>query len=128
MSSLAQTHWTSPIPRSLFYCLFIQCACTVVFAPLVIRKRGWRAIAGAGIGEFWRATAASAVSVLGYTLILKALETASVSYVVAVRQSSVLFALLLGVFWLRERPGRIRVIGAGTTVIGVALISLTGGN
>jgi len=44
--------------------------------------------------------------------------------VVAVRQMSVLFALLFAVVWLRERPDRRRVIGATATVVGVALISL----
>jgi drug/metabolite transporter (DMT)-like permease len=42
---------------------------------------------------------------------------------VAVRQTSVLFALLLGVLWLGERPGRARVMGASLTVLGVALIA-----
>ena len=41
----------------------------------------------------------------------------------AVRQSSVLFAVVLGVLWLRERPGRERVVGALATVVGVALIA-----
>ena len=43
------------------------------------------------------------------------MESALVSYVVAVRQSSVLFALLLSAWWLRERPTRERVVGAGRT-------------
>jgi drug/metabolite transporter (DMT)-like permease len=46
--------------------------------------------------------------------------------VVAVRQSSVLFALLLGVLQLRERPGRPRILGGLATVAGVALIALSG--
>ena len=127
MSALAEADWTSEIPRSLFYCVLISCTSAAIFAPLVIRQRGLREIASAASDEFWRATAASTVSLLGYALILKTLETASVSYVVAVRQSSVLFALLLGVLWLRERPGRIRVIGASATVVGVALIALADG-
>jgi drug/metabolite transporter (DMT)-like permease len=58
--------------------------------------------------------------------VLQALATAPASYVVAVRQASVLFALLLGVLRLRERPGRPRVLGALATVAGVALIALYG--
>jgi drug/metabolite transporter (DMT)-like permease len=45
---------------------------------------------------------------------------------VAVRQASVLFAPLLGVLRLRERPGRPRILGALATVAGVALIALYG--
>ena len=127
MSAFADASWTSAIPRALFYCVLISCTCAIVFAPMVIRQRGIRSLAAAGRGEFWRASLASVVSILGYALILKALETASVSYVVAVRQSSVLFALLLGVFWLHERPGRVRIVGAIATVAGVGLISVAGG-
>ena len=53
--------------------------------------------------------------------------TAPASYVVAVRQTSVLFAVVLGVAVLRERPGRPRVVGAAATVLGVALIARWGG-
>ena len=63
------------------------------------------------------------MSYAGYALVLAALETAPVSYVVAVRQTSVLFALALGMLWLRETPGRPRVWGAVATVVGVALIA-----
>ena len=41
----------------------------------------------------------------------------------AARQTSVVFALVLGVFWLRETPSRMRVLGGIATVIGVALIA-----
>ena len=69
------------------------------------------------------AAAAALISLVGYALILRALETAPVSYVVAVRQTSVLFVVLLGALWLGERPGRPRVLGALATVLGVALIA-----
>ena len=52
------------------------------------------------------------------------LRTAPVSYVVAVRQTSVLFAVVLSVLLLRERPSPGRVIGIALTVVGVALVAL----
>ncbi len=61
-----------------------------------------------------------------YALILEALRTTSVSYVVAVRQFSVVFAVVLAIAWLRERPGRPRLIGTAAIVGGVALIALRG--
>ena len=63
-------------------------------------------------------------SFASYALILEALRTAPVSYVVAVRQTSVIFAVILAVGWLGERPSRIRVLGGLATVVGVALIAL----
>ena len=56
-------------------------------------------------------------------LILEALRTAPVSYVVAIRQTSVIFAVILAVGWLGERPSRLRVLGSLATVLGVALIA-----
>ncbi len=50
-------------------------------------------------------------SFVSYTLILQALRTAPVSYVVATRQLSVVFAVGLALFWLRERPSRARIAG-----------------
>ena len=70
--------------------------------------------------------AASLISLFSYGAILKALETAPASYVVAVRQSSVIFALVLGVVRLREQPGRARLLGALATVAGVVLIARYG--
>jgi drug/metabolite transporter (DMT)-like permease len=92
----------------------------------VLRRRGGRAVLTAARREWGRATLAALVSFASYTLILKAFETAPVSYVVAARQTSVLFAVVFGVIWLRERPGRARIVGAAVTVLGVALIALAG--
>ena len=37
------------------------------------------------------------------------------------------FVLVLGVFRLRETPGRVRVLGGAATVLGVGLIAVFGG-
>jgi drug/metabolite transporter (DMT)-like permease len=126
MTVLAAGAWSSPVPRAAFYCLALNLACGLIFAPLVLRRRGAGAIAAAARREWGRATLAAVVSFAGYSLILRALETAPVSYVVAARQTSVLFAVLLGAIALGERPGRARILGAAATVLGVALIGLAG--
>jgi len=126
MTLLAASTWTNPLPRAAFFVIFLGAANAIVFVPLAFARSGmpaadlWR-----GVKEhLWRATAAAGVSYAGYALILTALETAPVSYVVAVRQVSVLFALLLGVFWLGERPGRLRLIGACAMLTGVVSIAV----
>ncbi len=124
MANLAAAEWSSVIPRPVVYSLLIAGANTVVFAPLVLRTRGLAALREAAHTQLGRATAASLVSFASYTLILAALQTALVSYVVAARQTSVLFAVGLGVALLGERPGRARVTGALATVAGVALIAV----
>jgi drug/metabolite transporter (DMT)-like permease len=124
MAELAGARWSSPVPRAVVYSILLSNAHAVCFAPLVLRARGAAALRATARSELRSATTASLVSFASYTLILSALESAPVSYVVAVRQSSVLFAVALGVLMLGERPGRERVWGTLATVAGVALIAL----
>jgi len=123
MAELASAPWSSRLPRAVFYCLLLYPGSALVFVPLVWRRRG-RPVFAAARRELRAATLAFAVSLVGYSLILAALETAPASYVVAARQTSVLFALALGMAFLGERPGRRRAFGAALTVAGVGLLSL----
>jgi uncharacterized membrane protein len=123
MATLTRSAWPSALPRSLAYALLLFAAHAVAFTPIVLRARGVAVLSEVAGHDLARATGAAAISVIGYALILRALETSPVSYVVAVRQSSVLFAVGLSALWLRERPGRPRVLGAVATVAGVALIA-----
>lgn len=126
MVGLVQAPWSSPIPRAVACFVLISSGNALLFVPLALRRRGLRQVVSAARTDLGTATAAWAASFLGYGLILKAFETAPASYVVAVRQTSVIFAILLGVSQLRERPGRPRVVGALLTVAGVAMIALLG--
>lgn len=123
IAELAACEWPSGLPRSLAYAFMLFAAHAAAFTPLVLHARGAVVLSDASRLDLLRATGAAAISVLSYSLILRALETSPVSYVVAVRQSSVLFAVALSTLWLREHPGRPRVIGAVATVFGVALIA-----
>lgn len=127
MAEIASHPWTSAVPRALFWNLVLWSASGCIFGALVARQRGTRALLAAARADLAGPTRAALVSLAGYTLVLEAMASAPASYVVAVRQVSVLFALVLGVVRLRERPGRSRVIGAAATVAGVALIALYGG-
>lgn len=125
MTSFSASAWSAPLPASLFYFLLLSLAYGALFAPLVLWRRGFAALRSAA-GSSWRAaTLASLVSLGSYTLVLHALATAKVSYVVAMRQTSVLFAIALAAWWLGERPSASRVAGAVATVAGVALIALS---
>jgi drug/metabolite transporter (DMT)-like permease len=126
MREIAAHPWTSALPRALVWNLLLWSASGALFAALVARRRGARALFEAARRDLASPTRAALVSLAGYTLVLEALASAPASYVVAVRQSSVLFALLFGVLRLRERPGRPRILGALATVAGVALIALSG--
>jgi drug/metabolite transporter (DMT)-like permease len=124
MGVLSDTSWSSPVPRALVYFCVIETMMFALFLPLALREVGAAGLRRAAREELGTAAGAALASIASYTLILEAFRTASVSYVVAARQSSVLFALILGGIFLRDRPSRPRLIGAIATVAGVALIAI----
>jgi drug/metabolite transporter (DMT)-like permease len=125
MDLLGEAAWTGPAPRSVVYFFLLSSSHAVLFVPLALRRVPWRDVLRQAPLEGRRAALALVASLASYGLILEAFRTSKASYVVAVRQSSVLFAVALAALLLGERPDRKRVIGAVLTVAGVALIALT---
>lgn len=123
MARLDPAEWSGPIPRSVFYFFASGVTCFAYLLPLSLRRLSLAELRETTRLEWQRALGAGLISLCSYGLILETLRTASASYVVAARQLSVLFAIGLSVLWLREQPGRARVIGAAATVLGVALIA-----
>lgn len=126
MEALAGGTYRGWLPPPLAWYCVISVVSSVVFLPLALRRIRVAELQHALRGEGWRAAAAVGVSLVGYGLILAAFERAPASYVVAVRQSSVLFAAWMGVAFLGERPDRARLTGAVATVVGVGLIGFGG--
>lgn len=124
MARLEAEPWPSALPVAIALYFLIHTGSALCFLPLARARLAPGALAATAASELWAVVAAAAVSFVGYTLILQALRTAAVSYVVAVRQTSVLFAALLAVVWLRERPPGARLAGSLAIVLGVALIAL----
>jgi len=76
--------------------------------------------------EIGLASVAAAVASFGaYALVLAALALASAASVAAVRETSVLFAVVLGAAVLQERVTPWRVVGAVLVVSGAALVATT---
>lgn len=117
--------WTGPAPRVLVFMVLLKLGYLRLFAVLALRRMGLAAVRTTFLAGPGLVVGAAVAGILSYGLILEAYRTAPVSYVVAVRQSSVLFAVVLGVVALGERPGLVRVAGAVATVAGVALIALS---
>jgi drug/metabolite transporter (DMT)-like permease len=114
------------LPMALVWFCVLSIGGSAVFLPLALRELPRGELRRSLRQELTRAVVAVAVSLAGYGLILEAFRLAPASYVVAVRQSSVLFATFLGVAFLGERPDRRRLAGAAATVAGVALIGIGG--
>ncbi len=124
MLLLDSADWAGRAPRALVYMGLFELAYVPLFYLLAARSLAKGEFLRVARSEWRTASVGAVFGITSYVLILEAMRTAPVSYVVAVRQSSVLFAVGLGMFFLRERPGRVRVIGTLATLAGVALISL----
>jgi drug/metabolite transporter (DMT)-like permease len=73
---------------------------------------------------FWRALAAGTASIAAYGIVLWAMTQAPVAAVAALRETSVLFAALIGAVWLKEGFGLPRLAGAASVVLGIAALKL----
>ncbi len=122
MATLDGGVWTSALPRSVFFYFAIAVGHAVLFVPMAIWRLPRGALRASARSEWRSVLAATLFTLVSYGLILEALRTAPVSYVVAARQVSVLFVVMMSALWLRERPGRTRVLGALITVVGVTLL------
>lgn len=72
-------------------------------------QRGWR-----------RGLLGGACSLGAYGIVLFAMTRAPVAAVAALRETSVLFAALIGAVWLKEGFGAMRLAGAASVVAGIA--------
>jgi drug/metabolite transporter (DMT)-like permease len=84
-----------------------------------------------GLRREWRSNRRSilvcgVLGIFGYFLILVAFSFERVSYVVGLRQISIIFSVLLGTIVLRERHARQRLLSAIMIFSGVFLITMAG--
>jgi drug/metabolite transporter (DMT)-like permease len=94
---------------------------------------GYMALAkkGQALRREWQANRLSilvcgVLGIFGYFLILTAFSFERISYVVGLRQISIVFSVLLGVILLKERHGRQRMISSIMIFAGVFLIASAG--
>ncbi len=124
MQVLDSSPWSSPVPPAVFYYFLLSAGHLPLFWLLARKRVSLTEVTGLVRGRFWRMIGAVLAAFASYALVLEALRIAPVSYVVAVRQTSVVFVLLFALLWLRESPGQRRIVGALVTVAGVVLVAI----
>ena len=101
----------------------------LVLVPVAVVAVLWHGVTGrlASVrAEIGSATvAAGAASFLAYALALAALSLAPAAAVAAVRETSIVIAVALGLVVLREPVGWPRAVGATVVVVGVGLVAAT---
>jgi drug/metabolite transporter (DMT)-like permease len=94
------------------------------FGGLVLARRGWRAACDHARRRGPLAALGAAASVGSYGIALWAMTRAPVASVAALRETSVLFAALLGAWQLQEAFTPRRALGTAAIVAGVAALRL----
>jgi len=108
-------------PFIYIYLMFIAAA---IFPTPLIGRGGWDMVWDEWRRN-WRATIAVGVLCLfAYLLILWAMTIAPVSYIVALRNLSIVFGALLGTWLLGEPYGQQRVLGSTLVCLGAMCIAL----
>jgi drug/metabolite transporter (DMT)-like permease len=93
-------------------------------APYVLARR--RAALAGEVRQRWPVVAGG-IAVFGtYSIILAAFRLAPVSYVVPMREVSIVFGALIGVYLLGEPFGRTRIAACGIVAAGVIAIGIGG--
>ena len=94
------------------------------FALLVLARRGWSQVGPYARRRWPLSILGAAASLASYGLALWAMTHAPVATVAALRETSVLFAAVLGVWFLKEAFTIRRVVGSAIIVAGVVALRL----
>ena len=109
--------------HALAYTVWLFILTAALFIPLVLLRRG-RSVLRPAAGA-WRTMLLGGAGTLGaYSLVLWAMTQAPIASVAALRESSIVFAALIGVFFLHEGMSRLRLASAALVCAGVVLIKL----
>ncbi len=109
-----------PIAYSLWLEAFIVPLLTVA----ILWRRGKDAMAREWRNSRVNATAGGFLMRFGYVLVLIAMSRVQVSYILAIRQISVVLGAAAGVLLLRERYGRVRLVSSTIIFLGVYILAV----
>ena len=107
----------------ILYAFWLELAITITLTPIIFKKRGYGNIRSEWSIAWSRITLSGALMRGGYLLVLVAMTLASVGYILAFRQVSVVIGALLGVALLGEGYGAPRLLGSAAIFTGVYIIA-----
>lgn len=111
---------TSPIS----YTLWMSLLPPVLLFSWALYQRGWLPVAGHVKRNWWRGLAGGGGSILSYGLALWAMTKAPVAVVAALRETSILFAVAISVFILKESASPWRYAAAALIAFGVLVMRI----
>lgn len=114
------------LANPVFYNFILFCATAVWLMPVVMRRRTWEDVRLSWAQDSRAIWLSGAFNAFGYLLILYAFRLAPASYVIALRSTAVVFAVILGSQVLGEKRGLSRAMFGVLIVAGLALVYLKG--
>ena len=108
----------------LIYAFWLEAFILVPMTMVVIYRRSWGSIAGEWRQSKAQATVAGFLMRFGYVLVLVAMSLVQVSYILALRQLSVVLGAAAGVLLLGERYGRVRLLSSVIMFLGVYILAV----
>jgi drug/metabolite transporter (DMT)-like permease len=121
--TLVDGYGTRASGNSFSYCMWMF----LLEAPPIVFVAWWhqRGLVWRHVRLKWRRAAVGGFCVLGsYSIALWAMVSAPIAAVAALRETSVLFAAIIGTTLLKERLGAWRIAGAATIAAGMAMLRL----
>ena len=111
----------------LLYTYLAFVTTTLWLTPLTLLRVGWQGLRRELSASRWVAPLAGLTTLAAYALVLYAMQLGTpAGYAGAVREVSVVLGAGIGVWFLRERGGPVRVVGAALVAAGVVVIGLLG--
>lgn len=121
--SLVDKVGVSVIYPPLYNYLMLACVWLILSPYVLARERKW-------LNKEWVTNKKTILAVgflvlFTYSMVLFAMRMSKVSYVVAVREVSIVFSAYYGIIWLGEQHGRQKIVGAILIALGVVSIGLS---
>ena len=110
----------------IHYILLLFAADFCTFTIFLAFRRKWALVRAEWRLNRWSIVAAGCLSLVSYLLVLYALSRERVTYVGPARNLGIVFSVLLGAIFLRERHTPMRLAGSALIVAGVALAAAAG--
>lgn len=106
----------------LLYSFWLGFVITGMMSLVIVKRRGVSLLREELRGSLFKVSVAGVLVKGGYMLVLVAMSMAQVSYILALRQVSVVLGAALGVVLLKERYGGVRIVGSMIIFVGVYLL------
>lgn len=107
---------------SFVYAFWLDFFILLFMTPVVMWRRGWERVSMEWESSKAQAIVAGFLARFGYVLVLVAMSIAQISYILAMRQLSVVIGAATGVILLKEEYGQVRLLSSVIIFVGIYII------